>query len=251
MADVAAPSTLALAAGATLVAAAFAVAIGDRWMARRRAHELAWAVSLVMFGAASFALFVGVATGWTPLSFRAFYLFGAILNVPWLALGSVLLLNEGRHAQAWLQSFALGSAFIAGVMAHSPLRAAVPSDDLPVGKELFGAGPRVLAAVGSGVGATVIVGLAIWSAVRLARGRQGTSKLRTSTRLVVGNLLIAAGTIVLSLSGTVAGRLGKTTAFAVTLALGIIVLFAGFVVSTTNPGTAVVSPRHLARQLAG
>jgi hypothetical protein len=247
----AAPSTLALAAAATLVAVAFTVAIGDRYMARRRPHELAWAVSLVMFGAASFALFVGVATGWTALSFRAFYLFGAILNVPWLALGSVLLLNGGRHARGWLQSFALGSAFIGGIMLHSPLKTSVPSDDLPVGKELFGVGPRVLAAVGSGVGATVIVGLALWSVVRLIRAGRTIDGRRMSTRLVIGNLLIATGTIVLSLSGTVAGRLGKSSAFAVTLALGIIVLFAGFVVSTTNPGTAVASPRQLARQLAG
>src|ERR1700716_435924 len=41
----------ALAAGATLVAVAFAMSTFDRWLARRRRHELAWAVALVLFAA--------------------------------------------------------------------------------------------------------------------------------------------------------------------------------------------------------
>jgi hypothetical protein len=52
--------------------------------------------------------------------------------------------------------------------------------------------------------------------------------------LVVGNLLIATGTIVLSASGTIAGRLGKDTAFSVTLLIGVTVLFAGFLVASTT-----------------
>jgi hypothetical protein len=244
-------STIALAAGATLVAAAFTVAIGDRWATRRRPHELAWTISLALFTLASAALWIGVATGWTASSFRAFYLFGAILNVPWLALGSVLLLNGGKRAAGLLQGFGLGSAFIAGLMIYAPLKAKVPSDDLPVGKDLFGVVPRVLAAAGSGVAATVIVVLALWSAWRLWRGRRVlTVGSVSSGRLVLGNVLIALGTFVLSASGTVAGRLGKTNAFAITLALGIVVLFAGFVVATGNPGIATRSPRQAAVRLA-
>lgn len=247
----AASSTVALAAGATLVAAAFTVAIGDRWATRRRPHELAWTVSLALFTLASAALWIGVATGWTAGSFRAFYLFGAILNVPWLALGSVLLLNGGKRAAGLLRGFGLGSAFIAGLMIYAPLKAKVPSDDLPVGKDLFGVVPRVLAAAGSGVAATIIVVLALWSAWRLWRGRDRGRAIGSvsSGRLVLGNVLIALGTFVLSASGTIAGRLGKSNAFAVTLALGIVVLFAGFVVATGNPGIASRSHRQAAMQL--
>jgi uncharacterized membrane protein YjjB (DUF3815 family) len=50
--------------------------------------------------------------------------------------------------------------------------------------------------------------------------------------LALGNVLIAVGAIVLSASGTLAGRLGKDTAFAVTLVAGIIVLFSGFIVAS-------------------
>ena len=57
--------------------------------------------------------------------------------------------------------------------------------------------------------------------------------------LVAGNLLIATGTLVLSASGTLAGRLGKDTAFVTTLLIGIVFLFAGFLVASTTPRATV------------
>ena len=116
----------------------------------------------------------------------------------------------------------------------------VPSGELPEGSELFGPLPRILAAVGSGVGALVVIGGALWSAWRLwrggaaARGPAGVG----ARRLAIGNVVIAVGTLVLSASGTLAGRLGKDRAFAVTLVLGVVVLFCGFLIATpSRPGT--------------
>ena len=86
----------ALAAAATLVAAAFTLSTFDRWLARRRRHEGAWTIALAMFTIASASLWVAAAVGWTEPTFRVFYLFGAILNVPWLALGTIELLGGPR-----------------------------------------------------------------------------------------------------------------------------------------------------------
>ena len=82
------------------------------------------------------------------------------------------------------------------------------------------------AAVGSGAAALIIVAGAVWSAWR---------PRRSGVHLVIGNLLIAVATLILSASGTLAGRLGKDRAFAVTLLTGICVLFAGFLVATGRP----------------
>ncbi|MFZ9175821.1 MAG: hypothetical protein ACO22C_07105, partial [Ilumatobacteraceae bacterium] len=68
-------------------------------------------------------------------------------------------------------------------------------------------------------------------------------------RLAIGNVLIATGTIVLSASGTLAGRLGKDRAFAVTLLAGVIVLFAGFLVASNS--TRRASVQRAAQYLAG
>ena len=232
------PMNTALAAAATLVATAFALSTLDRWLRRRRPHERAWTVSLALFALGSAALWWAEAVGWSLGAFRVFYAAGAVLNVPWLALGTVYLLagpDVGRRVEHWL---VLLSGFAAGVVLVAPTRAPLDGDELPTGKELFGVAPRVLAAVGSGVAALVIIAGAVWSAWRVARRRTpaltGVRQVHSANRLVVGNVLIAAGTLVLSASGTLAGRLGKDRAFAVTLLVGICVLFAGFLVATSG-----------------
>ncbi len=50
----------------------------------------------------------------------------------------------------------------------------------------------------------------------------------------------------LSASGTLAGRLGKNTAFSVTLLIGIAVLFIGFLVASTMRRQPVVALRQRA-----
>lgn len=233
---------VALAAASTLVAAAFALSTFDRWLRRRRPQDQAWAVSLALFALGSAALWWAFARGWSAPSFRLFYLCGAILNVPWLALGSVFLVSP-RWGQRIRPVLSWSSGVATGVMLATPLRAAVPADELPKGKELFGVWPRVLAAVGSGVAAMVIIGIAIGTTVAMVRHR--TPALRSAPEIaagggatggavrhrVVGNVLIAVGTLVLSASGTLAGRLGESRAFVVTLLAGIVVLFAGFLVA--------------------
>lgn len=230
----------ALAAAATLVAAAFTLSTWDRWLRRRGDHELAWTVSLALFTVGSAALWWAESTGWHLANFRLFYLAGAVLNVPWLALGTVYLLagrRRGNAVRRWLIGL---SGFAAGVVLTAPTRTPVQGTDMPTGKDVFGVAPRVLAAVGSGVAAVVIVAGALWSAWCVWRGRPpaaaGHSRIVGSNRrLVQGNLLIAAGTLILSASGTLAGRLGKDRAFAITLTVGIAALFGGFLVAGTGP----------------
>jgi len=230
----------ALAAAATLVALAFCLSTLDRWLRRRRPHELAWTISLALFALGAGAMWWAETVGWTDASFRVFFLAGAVLNVPWLALGTVYLLageQVGRRCRAWL-IFLSGMAV--GIVLSAPMKAPVTGDELPTGKDVFGVAPRVLAAVFSGLPALIIIGGALWSAWRLVRHRPpalaGVTRNPTAPRrLVLGNVLIAAGTLILSGSGTLAGRLGKDQAFAVTLLTGIVVLFAGFLVASAPP----------------
>jgi hypothetical protein len=220
---------------ATAIATVFAQATGVRFTRRRKPHERAWTIALALFALASAALATGASTGWDAGTFRVFYLFGAVLCVPWLALGTVYLLagaTVGRRVELVMILF---SGFAIGVMLSAPIHGHIAVEGIPVGKDHFGVMPRVLAAVASGVGATVVLVGAVWSAVRFARSRaEGTS------RLAVGNALIALGTLVLSSGGLVQGAVGKDQAFALTLASGIAVIYAGFAVASSVPRTASV-----------
>lgn len=218
----------ALAAGATLIALAFSLATFERWLARRRPHELAWTIALALFTAGSAALWLGAANGWNGATFRAFYLFGAVVNVPVLALGTVYLLGGRRRGNFWAATIALGSAFAAGVLVTAPFVGPVPVDRLPRGSEVFGPLPRILAAVASSGGALVVLAGAVLSAWR--------------RRLVVTNLLIAIGTLVLGAGGLFNSVLDEMEAFAVTLVLGIALIFAGFLLATAGARPAGRSP---------
>ena len=228
----------ALAGASALVALAFALSTWDRWLRRRRAHEVAWTVAMVLFAIAALALWWALARGWSEASFRVFFAFGAVINVPWLGLGTVYLLagqRIGAIVTRWLIGF---SGFALGVVWVAPLSQAVDPNEFPTAKELFGALPRVLAAVGSGVPALVIFAGALWSAWRVMRGQvpavtaSATRNVQSAKWLAGGNVLIALGTVILSMSGTFSGRLGKDTAFVVTLLAGVVVLFAGFLVAS-------------------
>jgi hypothetical protein len=212
----------ALAAGACLVAVAFAMSTFERWLARRRRHELAWAVALTLFAAGAAFLWIGAATGWTVGVFRGFYLFGAVVNVPVLALGTVYLLAGRRLGDRWGAAVALFAAFAAGVLLVAPAHTITDVHRLPQGSQVFGALPRVMAAVASGGGALVVGGGALWSAWRQRRGR-----------LLWANVLIAGGTLVLGASGLLNSVLGAMEAFAVTLAAGVTILYAGFLLAVT------------------
>ncbi|MEY2420099.1 MAG: hypothetical protein QOI95_166 [Acidimicrobiaceae bacterium] len=223
---------LALAAAATLLALAFALCTLERWLDRRKPHEAAWTVALFLFAAASTALWAGAAFGWNELWFRLFYLFGAIVNVPYLALGTVYLLADRRIAQRVAIGVHAFTMFSAGVVAVAPFTAPVGGSTLPQGSDVFGAAPRVLAAAGSGVAALVIVAGAVWSAVRLARRR-------STRRLALANALIAVGTVILGAGGILNSVLDEMDGFAVSLVAGITVIFAGFLLTNAPQRTTM------------
>lgn len=214
---------VALAAAAALVALAFAMCSFERWLVRRRRHELAWSAALAMFCLGATALAAGAALGWNPATFRLFFLFGAIANVPFLALGTVYLLAGRRRGDQVAVGVVVFAAFAAGVVAVAPFTAPLPAAELARGSEVFGPLPRVLAAVASGAGALVVLAGAVWSAARVR-----------VPRLVAANALIAAGVLISGASGLLNSVFDEMTAFSVTLVAGITVLFAGFLLATSE-----------------
>jgi hypothetical protein len=81
----------ALAASAGLISFAFCLLTYDRWLRRRAAHDLAWTIAMALFALGAGSLWWAESRGWSTASFRVFFLTGAILNVPWLCLGTVYL----------------------------------------------------------------------------------------------------------------------------------------------------------------
>jgi hypothetical protein len=238
---------------AAAASGAFAAAVLRQYAARRRPHQLAWGVSLSMFAVASLALTAGVAAGWTPLSFKLYYLFGAVLNVPWLALGTVELLAgrggpgdrrggppvdrggpgdrrggppEGRGGPGGVRRayvVGLGAFTVLGVVlvALAPVTPAdLAGQPLPEGKEFLPPAVRLLAVLGNTAGTLIVVGGAVVSGLALRSRRDLRPRFE-------GNLLIALG-VLLAAGGGVFAFLASSDKLALGLALGASVMYLGF-----------------------
>jgi glutaredoxin len=260
-------------AAASLVSLVFAIALGQRYLARGRVNRalVYWTVSLTMFFLATAAMFFGELVGWGPGIYRIFFLFGATLVVPWLAMGTVQISSPDRvtlrvlgvtslvvgalftlqmvradEPEVWVVGAVLGLLWglllvstdgqratagsqviiavytTAAVVASlgAPMIASVPVDELPSASEQFGSFVVGFSRGGSGLGALLVVVGAVTAAVRL-RGRGAPHS-------IVGNLLIGVGVTIAGLGAV----FGDTEGHAIAFAVGVAVMYAGFVRTT-------------------
>src|SRR4051795_6951780 len=128
---------------AALVALAFAGLVAREFVRRRRPYLAYWTIALLMFAAASGAAFLGILDGWNTRLFAIYWLFGAVLNVPFLAAGEVLLLFRSRAVEvAVLLVMVFVTAFAFNAVRSADMRgAALACRDLPLGKAVFSSKP--------------------------------------------------------------------------------------------------------------
>jgi hypothetical protein len=209
---------------ATLVSTIFATQLLTTWTHRRQLSHLAWGIAMTMFAVASLAVTAGVGGGWDPTLFRVYWLFGAVLNVPYLALGSVALL--GKRRLTVLTLLLVVAATLIAVVAVAVATAHFPASalkNIPRGSAVWGKG-QLVAQLGRymSIPAYLIV---LLIAVGSSRGgRLPVARIR-------GNWLIAIGATITATGGPMA-RYGRGSVFSVLLATGVTVMFIGFRLST-------------------
>ena len=215
---------------AALVSLVFAAFTAQSYFKKSKPHQLAWTLALMMFAIASLAAAIGIATGWSPFLFRSYFLFGAIVNVPVLALGTIYLLWPKRLGHALALAVAALSVFSAGVVFSADLKMGVlkaADGRIPRAHAVLPNQPILLARYLSTIAFVVIVAGALWSAWKLTKTRNDYR-----ARLASANVLIAVGTFIVAAGSGAAGipKLGRAggVIFSVGLLLGITIMFAGF-----------------------
>ncbi len=139
---------------AAVVGAAFAMVVGRQYMARRKPYQAVWALALAMFGVAAAFETVGQLAGWSDATYKGYYLFGGLLNVGWLGIGSLLLMVPPRVGRVAVMVMVLISLIcvVAVLLAHTdaallkaqvPVRGAIDSPFvLPLITNVGGSGRR-------------------------------------------------------------------------------------------------------------
>lgn len=220
--------------GAAAIALAFAALLARSFLRKRRPFDAMWALALLMYAVASATLSLGVWDGWTAAEYRTYWLLGAVLNVPFLAAGEVLVLFRRTWVlPAVVVVLAFVSAYSFEVVQAADVSTGALATDLPSGKVVFGDGsaahrlPQLVAIPAY----LVLLAGTVWSAL-------GMRSTPTARDRFVGLLAIAGGATVIAAIGSAFAAAGNFVVFSVSLAVGIAMMFWGFL-RTGRPPRAV------------
>ena len=231
---------------AMAVSAAFAVTLFVQYRAKPRQYLLAWSVALAIYAVAALTEVIGAAAGWSTLLYRTYYFFGGILVVGVLALGTIYLLAPrfGRPALALL--IALGAIGLAGIVGANLQVGLLDTHQVPSADVIklqrggFNVAAILMAAILNIVGSVILIGGALWSAYGAWRKGGAQSRL-------VANILIAAGALIVGGASTLTRLFHTYELFYVGQAIGVLVMFGGFLAAQRMPSRApqlkTVSPR--------
>ncbi len=240
----------------TAIMLGFTIYVLQRYFVRRAPHFLFWGIGLAFFGAGSFAE-AYLSLAWNRWVFFIWYLFGAALNAAWIGHGTLNLLVRKPWVHVVTALLVVGSLFAGYLMLQvlpkldtSAFTTARPVSEqygtkvLPEGQTAPAGAQtatttyrgqqvtvvRGLLPLGSPVrlttpffniyGLLTLVGGAIWSAYLFWRKRVLPNR-------VIGNVLIAAGALLIGSASTLT-RLGYGQFLYLGELLSAILMFIGF-----------------------
>lgn len=227
---------------------AFASLVVRQWLRRRKPHQLAWTVGLIMYAVAavmeSYSEYTG---GWAPIVYRVYIVLAASL-VGFLGLGTLYLLSRRKFWPRIYLAFLLASAavFLYGTFACDLARDKLVAG-IVVGGGALGAQtsfPRVMSLPFNITGTLLLLGGALISVWRFSRRSEYSYRMWA-------NVLIALGTIVIGAAGSMA-RAGVTTGLYAAEMVASAILLAGFLLAgTLEKGARAAAESGRERRAAG
>ncbi|MDP2232169.1 MAG: hypothetical protein Q8K89_00915 [Actinomycetota bacterium] len=213
-----------------------------QWFARRKPHQLAWAIGFLMYAVA--ALFEGYSEysqRWDPTVYRIYIVIAASL-VGFLGLGTLYLITRRRiwgHAYLAL-NVALFTVFLWGAFAvQLDMSKLIPG--ITVGGQALGRSgsfPRIMSLFFNIPGSLLLLGGSAWSVIKFWPKKEFRYRAWANVLIFVGTLLIAG-------AGSMA-RAGTTAGLYPAEMLASAVLLAGFLMAGTlqKGAKAVIEHRH-------
>ena len=154
---------------------------------------------------------------------RLYYLMGATLNVGFLGVGTIYLIWSRRVATTALVVMVAFSLVATVIIFTVPINVSA-LHDVASGYKAVRANsflPPLMAALSNSIGTLLVVGGALWSAYVFWRKRIMKQRM-------IGVLLIAAGTFIVAIGGTLVGLTGNPDFNYLPMAIGVIVMFVGY-----------------------
>lgn len=223
---------------ATAISAAFALTLLVKYATLRRPVYLIWALSLLFFAVGSGAEAVARLGSWTESSAKVYYIFGAGLTAGWLGAGT-LMLSSPRAS--WIAvGLVLAASFL---IIWQTSAAAVDPSRLPAeGFEALVRPPllRVPVVLMNIAGTLGVLLPTLRSAYRAVRAGEPWARTLSLAMIAVGVFIIAGGH---SIAGGL--RLAPAPAISLVNALGVTLMFGGFILPAIDAWMAAQTPAPL------
>ncbi len=222
-----------------VVTALFAGIVLRQYLQRHRVYQLYWSIGLVMAFVATLAYVLMIVVGPTSSAgivfFRVYYILGAALVSAWLGLGSIALVATKQAARICFVGLCVLSVLAAALIAMA-------SVDMGVLAHIAGTPGTGILQPPSGLwqytiiilnslGVLAVVGVAVYSGLKLVR-RQSTLGDLSTSNILWANVLILLGDLLNGLAGTLARFLGLESTFWLVMSLGWVLFLAGVLLAS-------------------
>ncbi len=168
----------------------------SQWLSRRKPHQMAWSVGLLMYAVAALMEAVSEFRGvWDPTVYRIYIVLAASM-VGYLGLGSFYLLAKKKTGPHIYLGMLLGweIVFLWGAF-NATLRLEKLVPGITVGGQALGAAgsfPRIMSLPFNISGTIFLLGGALISIYRFARKREYAYRMWANVLIAVGTICIAA-----------------------------------------------------------
>ena len=222
----------------TIVTFIFAALVFRRYQTRKGMHLLLWSLGLLFYGLGTLSEVI-LSITFSPWVLKLWYLMGAMLTAAWLGQGTVHLLIRRRGvASKMTAGLAVISVISAILVFTAPIGAAAAGYNTaePASSQydemLVRSGFIVILTILLNIYGTVtLVGGALYSAYIFWRKRVLPNRM-------YGNILIALGALSPAMGGTFI-RLGLSDWLYMSELIGAVLMFAGFIVATSEAPASV------------
>ncbi|GAC1433230.1 MAG: hypothetical protein PVS3B3_30190 [Ktedonobacteraceae bacterium] len=228
-----------------VVTGLFAAVVLRQYLRRHRSYQLYWFVGLLMAFIATlayvFMLRVQPASYNGIILFHTYYILG-VLTPAWLGLGSIALISSPRITTLCLTFLYLLSGATTALVLLAQINMRQLSQIVGPGTGILRPGPwLVTVIIINTLGVVAVVGVAIYSGLKLYRRQQDIAGLRTSN-ILWANVLILLGDLINAGAGSVARVLGFESGFWVLMACGWAIFFVGVLLASRRPVSAKIVP---------
>ena len=206
----------------SFVAAAFTFVLFKHWRSKPTSLYLMWwMIGVAMFGAGTVTESITTLLGWNLVTFKAWYITGALLGGAPLAQGTVYLMIANKTAHR-MTAVLLTVIVVASVcVALSPVDYALVETHRLSGNVLVWTWVRLFSPFINIYAFIFLAGGAAWSAWKYAR------KADSDKTYMWGNILIAVGALLPGIGG-ISARAGYVEVLYVTEFLGLLLIWAGY-----------------------